>query len=552
MLPRLAMQVTVSTPLPDPTTEGGQRPVLSAEALANLRAALVLRLLEAMMRQIGQRGDKGNVAHQLLDVLFAAMKTMPPRDGKDDEPAKRLAILLSRLPSEMRPSIERLLTTALSVASTRVLMEIIRNPGGRDAQRLAQALLAATTETATVDRALGKVNPRFAGLEAQLAASSRNFGRDQHSGATNPGAGDSRALQAALRRMFEAGAQAQPSPGRSRGEPGQATTLARMAMQASVAAGTGTQGAASALQVSTHGSFDGARLGFDAARAAEDRLTGQSLLDADAGDRQTGKANSLGRPPEHAANSAAVNAPAVGARASQESVQRLIAGLIANLTDGEALVLRLLLEAPLPEAPDAVNQSPLPEPAIDDPAADRRAFDAKPGATDRPVGNEPGPPRPLPTEDAGDDAGPAAVPAALREEESVEGPQPRTEQGEKFVRTAANAVPQLDRPLERLPIPLALRDGIGFPVVPHQPAQDDIDSEKAPRPDEGNEEETSDRGGDNQSGDGKEDASDEDQQTQEPADTDPDLARRRSRMEEFVGPPDPGFAFYQRLGEYWT
>ena len=394
MLPRMATQVTVPTPPPEPTTESEPRPAVSAEALANLRAALVLRLLEAMMRQIGQRGDKGNVAHQLLDVLFAAMKTMPPRDGKDNEPAKRLANLLSRLPAEMRPPIERLLTTALSVASTRVLMEIIRNPGGRDAQRLAQALLATTTEMPNVDRAASKLSQRFAGLEAQLAASSRNVGREIPAGAMKPGASDGRALQAALRRMFEAGVEARPSHGRSRIEPGptMTPTASRMPMQASAVAGTGTQGVPGALQ---QASIDGARLGVGAAKAPEDRINdGHPLLDTDAenGDRPIGKTAPLGTSREGAANTATVNAPAIEARTTtQESVQRLIAGLIANLTEDEALVLRLLLQAPLPEAPpNSVNESPLPEPAVDDPAADNRGSNAKPGTTDQAGGNEPG------------------------------------------------------------------------------------------------------------------------------------------------------------------
>lgn len=537
MLPRLATQVTVPNPPPEPSTEGGPRPVLSAEALANLRAAVVLRLLEAMMRQIAQRGDKGAVAHQLLDVLFAAMKTMPPRDGKDNEPAKHLANLLSRLPAEMRPSIERLLTTALSVASTRVLMEIIRNPGGRDAQRLAQALLAIATDTPNVDRVAGRLNRRFAGLEAQLAASSRKFGRDGPSGGVNPGAGDSRALQATLRRMFEAGGEARPSHGRSRIEPGptMAPAAVRMSTQASAVAGTGTQGAPSVLQ---HGSNDSARLRFDAAKAPENSMSnGQSRLDADAGDRLTGKANPIGS----------------SRGTPQESMQRLVAGIISNLTDDEALVLRLLLEAPLPEAPpDAVDQTPLPEHTADDSAPDPRTFEAKPGTTDRAGGNEPGGPKPSQSDGAGGDAGPAAVPAAPREEESAEALQPRTEQGDKLARTAANALPLLDRPLERLLMPLALREGFGFPVVPHQLAQDDLESGEALRREEGNEEGTSDTADDNEPDDGNEEAGDDDQQAEEPADADPDLPDRRRKMEELAGPPDPGFAFYQKLGDYWT
>lgn len=548
MLPRMATQVTVPTPLSDSTTEGGQRPVLSAEALANLRAAVVLRLLEAMMRQIDQRGDKGNVAHQLLDVLFAAMKTLPPRDGKDNEPAKRLANLLSRLPAEMRPPIERLLTTALSVASTRVLMEIIRNPGGRDAQRLAQTLLATPARTPDVDRVAGRLNQRFAGLEAQLAASSRNLGREVAAGGMKPGAADGKALQAALRKMFEAGVEARPSHNRSGIEPRQTMTSAasRMPRQASAVPGT-AQSAASAAQGAT-------RAGTERLGAAPDTSDGQPLLDTDAENdhRPIGKTGPLGGSREDPAPSASTKAPAHAAPTTQESVQRLIAGLVANLTDDEALVLRLLLEAPLPEAPPGVDQTPLPEHAADDAAPDPRALDARPGATVRAGGNEPDPPGPSLSDGAGDEATPTAVPVTPHEDENAEALQPKPEQGEKLARAAANAVPQLDRPLEKLPVPLALREGIGFPVVPHQPAQDDFDSGEAVRQEKDEEEGTSDAGGENEPGEGNEDAGDEDLQTEQPADADPDLAGRRSKIAELVGPPDPGFAFYQRLGDYWT
>ena len=33
---------------------------------------------------------------------------------------------------------------------------------------------------------------------------------------------------------------------------------------------------------------------------------------------------------------------------------------------------------------------------------------------------------------------------------------------------------------------------------------------------------------------------------------DPDLERRRRKMDQFAGPPGPGVAFYQKLGDYWT
>ncbi|HVK92454.1 MAG TPA: hypothetical protein VM468_13800, partial [Mycoplana sp.] len=192
------------------TAASGPGRLLAPEALANLRAAVLLRLLEAMMRQIERSGDGNDTALQLLGFLFDAMKELPARNGRDDEASRRLSNLLSRLPPELRPRMERLLAVAFSTAPTRVLMEIIRNPGGPEARQLAQTLLAAAG--AEGEQPPPKRSHDLSASGARLPAMWRKEGRDLPSGAANGASGDGRALQAALRRLF--GGAADMHPGR--------------------------------------------------------------------------------------------------------------------------------------------------------------------------------------------------------------------------------------------------------------------------------------------------------------------------------------------------
>ena len=70
----------------------------------------------------------------------------------------------------------------------------------------------------------------------------------------------------------------------------------------------------------------------------------------------------------------------------------------------------------------------------------------------------------------------------------------------------------------------------------------------------GDEEDTSDTAGENGS-DGEKAGGDAGEgaegQAADEADT-PEMARRRQKIDDLVGPPDPGFTFYRKLGEYWT
>lgn len=556
MLPLIATQVTVPIPSQEPTSEGSVegRPALSAEALANLRAAVVLRLLEAMMRQVGRSGDKGNAPLQLLDVLFAAMKALPPRGSKDSEPS-RLANLLARLPAEMRPSIERLLTTALSVASTSVLLEIIRNPGGADARRLAQTLLAAAArETPGVKQPPApQGGQRFASLEAQLAAS-RSVRQNPQAGASKANTGDVAILQVTLRRLFEGGTDPRPGHSGPRSEPRIVTDA--VSSKAVASAGANAQGAASAPRDGTPRSAEGTRLNspsFPPPAVGEptkgmDDDHPQPDIEAENDDRPTGKPRPTGGGGSEARNSASVKAPEAR---TQESMQRLIAGIIANLTEDDVLILRLLLEAPLPELPPAAaDLSLLPdadaEPTEDQPAPGRQANTS--GETG---GSKSAGPDTLRSETAGGDTDVPAASVVPRKDENTEAQQNRPDNGDRAARVAGSTVPLPDRAAERPPIPLALRDGVGVPVVPYLPAQEDVEGPEGRHREEADEE-ASDMADGNPPNEGDAEAGEQEQQPEHEAEPDSDLARRRGRVEEFVGPPDPGVVFYQKLGDYWT
>ncbi len=231
----------------------------------------------------------------------------------------------------------------------------------------------------------------------------------------------------------------------------------------------------------------------------------------------------------------------------------MIAGIVADLTADEALVLRLLLQAPLPELPESATPATArPDMAEDgdDPAARLRREDAM---AQRPAVAAGDPLRGPSTTEAARATTPAAQPQGTLEDETLAGRPPvAAEDGEAPARPAAMPLPpQLP---ERPALP-QFRDGLAVPFVPYLPAQDDLETEdRRRREPSGDEEDTSDTAGENGSdgetagGDAGEGA---EGQAADEADT-PEMARRRQKIDDLVGPPDPGFAFYQKLGEYWT
>ncbi|MBB3976433.1 hypothetical protein GGQ64_001622 [Rhizobium azooxidifex] len=565
MLPRIATPVTVPIPSPpDSATEAAPaaaRQQLSPEALVNLRAAVLLRLLEAMMRQIEQGGDKGNAARQLLEILLEAMKALPPREGGDGDATRRLALLIARLPAEMRPAAERLLATVLATAPTRILMEIIRNPAGPDAQRLAQALLAAVNEPGGKPAGPAASQPRFIPGEAQLAAAAANDRQRQRDTS-----GDSRSLQAALRRLFEGGAEPLSDRPARIGQrsafapalPQQQQQVAAASAGKSVEAGTGSSGQPQQRmpEAPLVGRTPATPANTEASRLAAD--TQEPAAGPDTLNRGRSPIADRGTAAPEAGRASAISTavPTIAAGREPEGVLRMIAGIVADLTADEALVLRLLLQAPLPELPELPERIALapsmPDVAegSEDSAGRLRAANAMPERSTLAAGGEaPGPA----TTEAANAARPAvAQPQGVAEDKTQAGrPAAAAEDADAPVRPPAMPLPP---PLpERAALP-PFRDGLAVPFVPYLPAQDDLETQEPRRrePPE-DEEETTDTAGEN--GAGGEQAEDDAEGEAEgyPSEDDtPDMAKRRRKIEDLVAPPDPGFAFYQKLGEYWT
>ena len=553
MLPRIAMPVTVPVPSPQEqvsTAASGPGRLLAPEALANLRAAVLLRLLEAMMRQIERSGDGNDTALQLLGVLFEAMKELPARNGRDDEASRRLSNLLSRLPPELRPRMERLLAAAFSTAPTRVLMEIIRNPGGPDARQLAQTLLAAAGEMAEGEQPPSKRNHDLSASGARLPATWRNEGRDLPSGAANGASGDGRALQAALRRLFGGGADLHP--GRVGQDGGSATAAPAAPLRK---AGEAAAERANADARANERQGEGARTASTFRSGVSSTGFDDESLAPDAPQSAWRGAATVARPASrrfHRNRKAALRCRSGAAaaargesRAGHDGMLRLMAKIVANLTEDDALILRLLLQAPLPDpaAADASNQSQLPG---SDETTDARRTGVGLRAGEAKGSGPPADPAAMtPTES---DAETASTAAASRPKDNAETlPKPKAPGDEPPVRAAANAAVLPDRPAERPPVPLVGREGLPVPFVPYPPPLDGLDTRKDAGRDEPDEEmpdaagEDEDEGQDAQDGEG-------DEPSQEETDADP--AGRTA--DEHADPPDPGFAFYRTLGDDWT
>ncbi len=571
MLPRIATSITV--PIPSPTEPAGNgapdaaRPVLSAEALANLRAAVLLRLLEAMMRQIerggdgtggGNSGNNGNsgVSRQLLDALFSALKTLPPRGGAGEDATRNLANLIARLPAELRPSTEKLLTAVLASTPTRTLMEVIRNPGGPDAQRLAHALLSAAAQSGGEDGPVARPPQLFSPAAAQLATAGRR--EEEAIPARREDNVDSRSLQAALQRLFDGEKES------NIGAPTRSPLPVRQEDASTPPRKPVPEETVRTLQPAPRPATEAQAPVREDARApgrpAAEVNRPLSTMD-------TPVQNTVGReviegPAQTTNVRGAVSAQAGGTVPAsvgreQEGMMRLIAGVIANLSDDEALVLRLLLQAPLPDEPDMPSLQ-IPTPPEGDEQPERLPKAANTAQAPVAEATPARAPEQAPADAVKERAAPAAASLTLpADADDTQAGQPRAfGQGETTpARPPAVALP--DQLTERPPLPAMMREGLAIPFVPYLPAADDLETREARRKDETEEDESTtededapdDRPQDEDAGDG--DAQGDGQQPSGQADT-PDMERRRRKVEELVGPPDPGFAYYQKLGEYWT
>ncbi|MGQ3212194.1 hypothetical protein [Shinella sp.] len=646
MLPRVA--TTTGTLQPSPALPAGgsvdatARPQLSAAALANLRADVLLRLIETMLKHLPP-GAEANPSRDLLETLLVALKTLPGREGEN---GRKLADILAKLPPELRPSVEKLISTVLSSMPTRSLIEIIRNPNGPEAQKLATLIATSLSlpdggdfhgggaehpqkplgltlqQLAILDRQgsnplsaiparvlaealrnpsgpeaqklasliatglpiadeggaehqqkpIGLANQQLgiigrqgnllsaiparvlaeilrnpSGPEAQkLAALLANVDLDQgdnsfhaagaerkplgltaqqliaigRQGTQQAGqSGDARALQAALKSIFDADGSSKPRAVVARAAEAVAGRLDpalvnRLPAETNAAARTELH---SPLPIAKHGDQQPVEAVAGAVRHGEHAEEPETATPAAKREELPAKAQSANATGQALARSVL---QAVARDVPPALLMQAVAHLVENLSPEEASFLRALLERPL----DAMV-----EPEIE------RAETGHPEESVQQA---------IETETAAE--GNKAKP-----ETSLSSPRQVTEQDEALpmpARPAAQPVTVVDVTPDRL-LPTAMpRDGIPLAFVPYLPAEEDLEwSEKRNTED--------DEAADEDAADSEAGGDDAAQQEADASDDEPesaDMARKREKTAEMVGVIEPGLVFYQKLGDYWA
>lgn len=480
------------------TADAAVKPQLSAAALANLRAEVLLRLIETMLKHMPPAGGN-DPGRDLLETLLTLLKSMPGGEG-----GRKLADIITRLPPELRPSVEKLIGTVLSAMPTRSLVEVVRNPNGPEAQKLANLLTTSLPAETLAGGAAERQQKPVALTAQQLAAVARHDGTQQ-AGQTP---GDARALQTVLKRIFDLDGNSRP-----RALPVD-TAEADEPLPVQNRAAVATGGPARAEP-----------------RLPAARTGGQEPLEAAAATlRHQGSAEELDAPAliakraETPVRSQIANAAgqalargvlqAVTRDMPPEMLMQAVAHLMENLSPEEASFLRTLLERPFgPEVEQELAQ--IVRGQAEDSA--RTGGKAQPETTHstqpRPAGE---PDKPLPLQQA---------------------------------RGAAPAVAFADATPERLVATPMLREGVPLAFVPYLPAEENVEW---PEPREAEQDEA---GEENQGEDGGGEAQAEaeaegDAPGEEPESA--DMARRREKTAEMVGVLEPGLVFYQKLGDYWT
>jgi hypothetical protein len=485
MLPRVAM--TTGTAQPSPALAAGAS--VDAAALANLRADVLLRLIETMLKHMPRMGEP-SPSRDLLETLLLALKALPGREG---EGGRKLADLIAKLPPELRLSVEKLMNTVLSAMPTRSLVEIVRNPNGPEAQKLA-ALLA--TSLAPDDLHAIERQQKPLGLTAQQLAAVGRHGTQQ--AAQTPG--DARLLQTTLKRIFDL----------DTGKPRQLT-------------GSGTEAAGREIVAARTDS----RPPTTTAKAGEQRPADAST----AVHRHNGSAEDLQaaapvvKREEPLAKGQSANAAGQAfARSDLQAVARdvppallmqAVAHMLETLSPEEANLLRVLLERPL----DAMNEQ--------DAGFIETAVQEEMTGTDA---REVGKPQPA-----------LATPPKVAAQD-----EPMPMQHREGVQPAAIADAMPDKLLPAA----VLREGVPLAFVPYLPAEEDLaspDTREAKEDEADDEDQTEDE--DAGGGEAQEDADGEEAGSEPEA---ADMARRREKTAEMVGVIEPGLSFYQKLGDYWT
>lgn len=513
MLPRVAPTTGVSQPslaVPASTSvDVTTRAQPTAAALANLRAEVLLRLIETMLKHMPRTAEP-NAGRDLLETLLSALKTAPGRDGEN---GRKLADLLARLPTELRPSVEKLINTVLSSMPTRSLVEIVRNPNGPEAQKLA-TLITASLNAEAASSTAGERQQKPLGLTTQQLVAVGRQGLLQQ---TAHVPGDARVLQTTLKRVFDI----------DTGKP-------RMLAGQTAPAETGRQAPAGATRLPVdpgNAARTEARLPPPAVSlGAEKPVETVKAAVRHMGNAEETQATTPGARGEEPAGRTQLAVGQVLARSVLQAVARdvppallmqAVVQLMETLSPEEANFLRALLERPLDPATEqdpALAAADLPEDAAENTATVARS---KPETVQQQA---------MPPQVANDDEKPLPLPTTGRE-------------------TAQAAV--ADASPERLLTSAALlREGVPLAFVPYLPAEEETgwpEEQEADKEEAAEEEDT--QGNDGAEGDAEQDASAE---TAADEPESPDMARRREKTADMVGVIEPGLAFYQKLGDYWT
>jgi hypothetical protein len=493
------------------------KPQLSAAALANLRAEVLLRLIETMLKHI-PRTSEPSPSHDLLETLLAALKTLPGREG---EGGRKLVDLLAKLPPELRPSVEKLIGTVLSAMPTRSLVEVVRNPNGPEAQKLA-ILLTASLDADDLPAAGAERQQKPLGLTAQQLAAVGRHGPQQTAQATQI-TGDARALQTVLKRIFDLDSGSKPRTVTT--TRAVETTLARPAalnrlpVQANTTARTELPVPAPITKVADRPPVEATEA---VTRDNSDTEETQKAAPAVKREEMPAKAQTANAAGQALARSVL---QAVARDLPQAHVMQAVAHLVENLSPEEAKFLQALLEQPI-DPPAEQNLNPLntelPEQAAEQPL---EAETVAEGGKVRAETTQSTPALPRQTAELDD-----ALPL----------PQAR-----ETVQAAVAADTTPERLLAATVLP---REGVPLAFVPYLPAEEDL---------EWFETRDAEKDEDQADGEGEEDDEDADPDAfgGEPEEADPeatDMVRRREKTAEMVGIIEPGLVFYQKLGDYWT
>ncbi|QRM53867.1 hypothetical protein [Sinorhizobium sp. BG8] len=556
MLPYVATpngQAVLTSAAPATAISNADASGARGDNLERLRSAVMLRLIETMLHHMQQNPDADTEIQKLLAEILTVFGTAQASGAGVNGSERQLAELLAKLPPETRQVVERLLSQAISMLPTRLIAEIIRNPNGLEARKLATLLLAGATQSGLLagQEDTAPSVQRLPSLEGQLAAIANSAEKPAATGSGRLQQLDVRALQIALSQMFEidgseepAGDERDPDLKTTASIPSAPRSASRIQDPASAGAMTTPTGP---QETPEEGSSTRAEQMQDATSSAAEPKPA-----ALAPPKSATVAAQLDPPVEAAEEEEGIRAVRSNVQVDEaalapelpaeelKSVRRLISGIIANLSDDERSMLKSLLELPLP---------PETAPLDKEGAKQRALLQLVSGEAPEAETSERGTQAAATGEKAHAGAARNDLPSSAVFPQEAAGETQQTPPEPRVVhRQAADTLPEATKDH---PVQVPARDGMGFATIPYLAAPEDMEerTELRGHPEE---DETDEPAGD-EDPKGEHSHSDGDE---EPAgrleEEDPDTQRRRQKITDLVGPPDPGHVFYQRLGDYWT